>query len=261
MENIFFSIVIPTYNSQKTIIKCIESCINQSFQGIEIIIVDDYSNDNTIKVIEKYIEKNKIKNIRIKRLETNGGASVARNIGIKMAQGEYIAFLDSDDIWHPQKLEIVEKIITKHNINFLGHTYTLKNNFNTNFKSKQPVKISFTRLLLKNFAVTPSIVIRKDICEYFNENMTHTEDHELWLRIALKTKIYFLDLPLVLLGREELSEGGLSSNKWAMRKGELQMYKTIVSHKKSLLPFYPFLVIFSLVKHLKHIIKDFFAKD
>ena len=137
----------------------------------------------------------------------------------------------------------------------------MENNFNQTFKLKQPSKVSFFKLLLKNFAVTPSIVIKKDVCEYFDENMSYTEDHELWLRIALETDVYFLDLSLTVLGRPQLSQGGLSSNKWSMRKGELQMYKNIVRYKKSLIPFYPFLVIFSLTKHLRHMIKDFFAKN
>ena len=118
-----------------------------------------------------------------------------------------------------------------------------------------------TKLLLKNFAVTPSIIIKKEICEYFDETMTHTEDHELWLRLALKLEVYYLNLPLTTLGRPQLSQGGLSSNKWAMRKGELKMYKNIIRYKKSLTLLYPFLVIFSLAKHLRHIIKDYFAKN
>ena len=101
----------------------------------------------------------------------------------------------------------------------------------------------------------------KEICEYFDETMTHTEDHELWLRIALKTDVHYLDLPLTTLGRPTMTRGGLSANRWAMRKGELQMYKNIIRYKKSLTLLYPFLVIFSLAKHLRHIIKDYFAKN
>lgn len=84
----------------------------------------------------------------------------------------------------------------------------------------------------------------KDLCEYFDENMSHTEDHELWLRIALKTDVYYLNLPLTTLGRPALTQGGLSANRWAMRKGELQMYKNILSYKKSLILLFPFLVLF-----------------
>ena len=256
------SVIIPMYNSKDTIKSAIESVLNQTYkEPIEIIVVNDGSKDGCEKIVEKMIINNQT-NRTIKLInKPNGGVSSARNRGIKEANGEYIAFLDSDDIWHPQKLELVLEALIDDSIKFLGHIYTLENNFNQTFKFKETVKISFFKLLLKNIAQTSCILIKKDICEYFDEKMTHTEDHELWLRTALKTDVHYLDLPLTTLGRPQLSQGGLSSNKWVMRKGELKMYKNIVSYKKSLIPFYPFLVIFSLIKHLRHIIKDYFAKN
>ena len=160
-----------------------------------------------------------------------------------------------------RKLDLILEILQNKEIDFLGHSYTLENNFKQVFQFRQAIKVSFMKLLLKNFAVTPSIVIKKDLCEYFDETMSHTEDHELWLRIALKTDVYFLDLPLTTLGRPALTQGGLSSNRWAMRKGELQMYKNIVIYKKNLKFLYPFFLFFSLTKHLRHKIRDFFAKN
>lgn len=256
------TVIIPMYNSKDTIKSAIESVINQTYkEPIEIIVVNDGSKDGCEKIVEEMILNNQ-SNRTIKLIhKENGGVSSARNRGIKDANGNWIAFLDSDDEWHPQKLELILKVLKDDLIKFLGHSYTLQNNFNEKFQLAQPHKVSFPKLLLKNFAVTPSIIINNDICEYFDEAMSHTEDHELWLRIALKTDVYFLDLPLTALGRPALTQGGLSSNRWAMRKGELQMYTNIIRYKKSLIPFYPFLIIFSLVKHLSHIIKDFFAKN
>ena len=256
------SVIIPMYNSKDTIKSAIESVLNQTYkEPIEIIVVNDGSKDGCEKIVEDMILNNQT-NRFIKLInKPNGGVSTARNLGIRESSGEYIAFLDSDDTWHPQKLELVFEALQDSKINFLGHGHTLKNNFNQTFQFKPPGRVSFLKLLLKNFAVTPSIVIQKDLCEYFDETMSHTEDHELWLRIALKTDVYYLDLPLTTLGRPQLSQGGLSSNKWAMRKGELKMYKNIIRYKKSLTLLYPFLVIFSLAKHLRHIIKDYFAKN
>jgi len=256
------SVIIPLYNSKDTIKSAIESVLNQTYkEEIEIIVINDGSSDGCERIVENMIFNNQT-NRTIKLIsKPNGGVSSARNTGIKEASGEYLAFLDSDDEWHPQKLEIISKFLEDDSIKFLGHSHTLQNNFKEQLQIKQPVKISFEKLLLKNFAVTPSIIIKKNICEYFDENMSHTEDHELWLRMALKTDVYYLTLPLTVLGRPALTQGGLSGNRWAMRKGELQMYTNIVSYKKSLILVYPFLIIFSLVKHLRHIIKDFFAKD
>ena len=256
------SVIIPMYNSKDTIKSAIESVLNQTYkEPIEIIVVNDGSKDGCEKIVEKMIINNQT-NRTIKLInKPNGGVSSARNRGIKEANGEYIAFLDSDDMWHPQKLELVFEALKDDSIKFIGHSYTLENNFDKKFNLEKLSKVSFTKLLLKNFAVTPSIIIKKEICEYFDEAMTHTEDHELWLRIALKTDVHYLDLPLTTLGRPTMTRGGLSANRWAMRKGELQMYKNIIRYKKSLTLLYPFLVIFSLAKHLRHIIKDYFAKN
>lgn len=256
------SVIIPMYNSKDTIKSAIESVLNQTYkEPIEIIVVNDGSKDGCEKIVEKMIINNQT-NRTIKLInKPNGGVSSARNRGIKEASGEYIAFLDSDDMWHPQKLELVFEALKDDSIKFIGHSYTLENNFDKKFNLEKLSKVSFTKLLLKNFAVTPSIIIKKEICEYFDETMTHTEDHELWLRIALKTDVHYLDLPLTTLGRPTMTRGGLSANRWAMRKGELQMYKNIIRYKKSLTLLYPFLVIFSLAKHLRHIIKDYFAKN
>ena len=256
------SVIIPMYNSKDTIKSAIESVLNQTYkEPIEIIVVNDGSKDGCEKIVEKMIINNQT-NRTIKLInKPNGGVSSSRNRGIKEANGEYIAFLDSDDMWHPQKLELVFEALKDDSIKFIGHSYTLENNFDKKFNLEKLSKVSFTKLLLKNFAVTPSIIIKKEICEYFDETMTHTEDHELWLRIALKTDVHYLDLPLTTLGRPTMTRGGLSANRWAMRKGELQMYKNIIRYKKSLTLLYPFLVIFSLAKHLRHIIKDYFAKN
>jgi len=257
-----YSVIIPMYNSKNTIKSTIDSVIDQTYQEpIEIIIINDGSDDGCEKIVEDFMLNN-ITNRTIQLInKSNGGVSSARNKGIKKATGDYIAFVDSDDMWHPQKLEIINVVIEKYEVTFLGHGYRLKNNFNKTFAVDIPKQVSFLKLLLKNFAVTPGVVVKRDLCELFDEQMTHTEDHDLWLRLALKTKVYYLDIPLVVLGRPALSSGGLSANKWSMRKGEIQMYKNIVLNKKSLLPFYPLLVCFSLIKHLRNIVKDTFVKN
>ena len=258
----YISVIIPVYNAEKTIKSTIESVFNQTYaEIIEIIIVNDGSTDDSKKIVTKSILSNKTSRI-IKLIDKeNGGVSSARNRGIEEASGEYIAFLDSDDEWHPKKLEIVMNLMKKNKINFLGHHYTLENNFNKTFTEKKPKEVSFYHLLLKSSIPTPSVVIKREICGHFNEKMTHTEDHDLWLKTALKNRIFYVELALVKLGRPKLAKGGLSSNKWSMRKGEIEMYLNIVMLKKSLIPFLPFLIIFSLTKHFKNYLKDVFAED
>jgi teichuronic acid biosynthesis glycosyltransferase TuaG len=254
-----FSVIIPMYNSKNTIIGTLDSVINQTYKDFEIILADDGSFDGTDQIINDFFKN---QNVPYKYIyQKNQGASAARNRGINEAKGEYIAFLDSDDMWHPQKLEIVSNILLDDSINVIGHGHTLDNNFSNTYKVFNLRKISFAKLLMKNFAVTPSIVVKKDICDYFDESMRYTEDHELWLRLALKHEIYYFDLPLTLLGREQLSKGGLSANRWEMRKGELQMYVNVSKRKRILTLFLPLLFLFSLLKHFRNYIKDFFAKN
>ena len=97
------SVIIPTYNRAKLLPRAIKSVLNQTFKDFEVIIVDDGSTDNTEEVINEFQKHNK--RIKYIRHEKNKGAAAARNTGIKIAQGEYIAFQDSDDEWLPNKLE------------------------------------------------------------------------------------------------------------------------------------------------------------
>lgn len=255
------STIIPIYNSKNTINATLNSALKQTYkEPFEIIVINDGSYDGCEKIVEEIIANNQTNRVIKLLSQQNGGVSSARNVGIREARGEYVAFLDSDDIWHPQKLDIVAKILQEKQMNFLGHGFTLKNNFEKIYKLEKTKKISFMMLLLKNFAVTPSVVIRRSECDFFNESMSYTEDHELWLRIALKQSVYYLDAPLVAIGRPQLSEGGLSANKWAMRKGELQMYLNIAKKRKILFLFLPLLLSFSLLKHFRHFIKDLCCK-
>ena len=232
--------------------------MNQTYQEkIEIIIVNDGSKDECEKIVEEIILNNQTNKLIKLINKSNGGVSSARNKGLKEANGKYIAFLDSDDIWHPKKLEIVIRLMEENKITFFGHAYKLTGDFMSMHEDEKIKKISFLQILMKNITQTSCIVIKKEICEYFNENMSHTEDHELWLRIALNHNLYYLDFPFVKLGRPQLSNGGLSSNRWAMRKGEIQMYRNIAMRKKNLLPLLPFLIIFSLIKHLRSYIKSY----
>jgi len=99
--SIFISVVVPTYNRVKTVKYCIDSILNQTYNNIEIIVVDDCSTDNTIDIIKNYSDSR----IKIFILDNNSGAQVARNLGIMEAKGDWIAFQDSDDEWLSEKLE------------------------------------------------------------------------------------------------------------------------------------------------------------
>ena len=209
------SVIIPTYNYAHYITEAVESVLNQTYKDFEIIVVDDGSTDNTKEVIRPYL--NKIKYI----YQQNSGPSAARNRGIKEAKGEYIAFLDADDIWLPQKLELQIKFIEKEKE--LGLVFSDMTCFNEkgilkkSFLKDIPVfndlcieslssieKIIsddvFNALLQGNFIPTNTVIVKKECFDkvgLFDENLLFVEDRDMWLRIALAYRIGFIKLPLV----------------------------------------------------------------
>lgn len=115
IENLV-SIIMPSYNTEKYIFESIESVIAQTYKNWELLIIDDCSEDLTIQIIQKYLKV--YPNIFLIQLEKNSGAAVSRNKGIEKANGEYIAFLDSDDLWEENKLEIQINFMKENNCAF-----------------------------------------------------------------------------------------------------------------------------------------------
>ena len=120
------SIITPTYNCGKYIKETIESVINQTYKNWEMIIIDDCSTDNTKDIVKQYQQK--YSNIIYKMLDESSGAAIARNTALKMAKGKYVAFLDSDDLWLPEKLEHQIKFMKDNNYVFTYTDYRIKLN-------------------------------------------------------------------------------------------------------------------------------------
>src|SRR5690606_37383239 len=129
MKNKSVSVIIPYYNAEGTIKRAIESVIKQTVPALEIIIVDDKSKISSLKQLEYIIDKYKQHNIMLYKLSVNSGAGEARNFGMKKARGELIAFLDSDDSWHPQKIELQSQYFTDEELYLCGHKYKLLDNY------------------------------------------------------------------------------------------------------------------------------------
>lgn len=185
----FFSIIIPTYNSSEFIEMTIESVFKQNYQDYEIIVVDDGSTDETINILKKYTSSIEI------IMQGNKGPGAARNKGIEIAQGIYVAMLDSDDVWFPWTLELYKKIIDDHNLpSFVVGNFIRFNNpcelINVAFPKfqareyKDYYSTSHDRLLFG----TCSVAIKRDVLlsiggyTCFNMN---AEDIDLWMRLGL----------------------------------------------------------------------------
>jgi glycosyltransferase involved in cell wall biosynthesis len=193
------SVIIPTYNSAKFILESLNSAIQQTYKDIEIIVVDDGSTDNTKQVLAPFMDK--ICYI----YKDNGGAASARNTGIKHATGKYIAFLDADDIWLPEKLELQMKLFSQNKDIDWIHTNLIlidESGIEQGIRKLPPdfaTKDIFYTLFMEYWTLTSSIIIKRgclDIVGEFDESLPVNQDYDLWLRMAHHYKIGYIDQPL-----------------------------------------------------------------
>lgn len=250
-----FSVVLPAFNAEKTIEKSISSVINQTKNELikEIIVVDDGSIDNTKLIVQKMISD---VDKRIKYYyQDNLGVSSARNKGINLAKSEWIALIDSDDIWLPNKIEEQFKIIKDNpKICFLGSHFPIKRFFK---KRNGLVKLSAKDLCIRSMPYTPSVIFKKSVgLKYglFNEKMKYNEDANFYQKFLLEDSYYILSKKLVEIdiGKSYFAESGLSSNLIEMYKGKIYNMKELFSYgliSKS------FLLLMILFCYIKMIIK------
>jgi len=196
------SVIIPTYNRADFIEDAIESVLCQTYKDFEIIIVDDGSTDNTKDVLQKY--HNKIRYI----YKNNGGEASARNAGIKNAQGAYIAFLDSDDLWLPERLKFgVHALDSDKDIGLFfsdcNRVFNGERADKTYFDDYKPYSgFIFRQLYIQDFIPTLTVISRKECFQQvgiFEEKLTLCTDYDMWLRISSCFKIDYIKIPLAIL--------------------------------------------------------------
>lgn len=188
------SIIMPTYNREKYLPFAIDSVITQTFNNFEMIIVDDGSSDNTKQLIEQYKNDKRIRYF----YQENQGQSVARNVGLKQANGKYICFLDSDDLFMPEKLakqvaflENNPEIAITHSdeelIDENGHVFSTYN-------MERYSGILYEKLLIDNCISITTAMVRRECFEelgMFDETVKVADDYELWLRFSTKYKFHY----------------------------------------------------------------------
>lgn len=201
LNDLFISIVIPMYNRSKTIIYCLDSVCTQTFKNIEIIVVDDFSTDNSVDLVSSY-QDNRIKLIK---LEKNSGAQVARNKGIIEAKGDWIAFNDSDDLWEKDKLEIQIKELEKTNFdkNTVIHSncicLDLINHKTWEWKLPIIEGVSYKSLLEKSSPMFQALLTSKEALleiGLLDENVPSYQEWDTSIRLAKKCKFIHIEKPL-----------------------------------------------------------------
>lgn len=199
MSDSLVSIIMPAYNVEKYISESIESVINQTYQNWELIIVDDCSIDNTKDIIKSFEKQDK--RIKVVFRKRNGGKpSITKNSAIKYIKGDYIAFLDSDDLWLPQKLEIQMGLLkdSDYKLCYSGG-YLIDENENEigNFLPKYKNGYIFKQMLFKYEINNQSVLIKRDVFRKFNEDITIGEDYNLFMEIVLNNKVCNIKKKLV----------------------------------------------------------------
>ncbi len=204
IKNEIISVIIPTYNRANLICHAIDSVLAQNINNLEILVIDDGSTDDTAQVLKSY--ERKIQYIH----QDNAGVSAARNHGLRKAKGNWIAFLDSDDTWHPQKLSLQIESIQKHNADICFTNISSERMADdVNLTSDNSIKYNepFDLILQDNFALyIQTVLVKKELISKmggFNEGYQVAEDTYLIYQLALEIPFIYIDQPLLLLDRSE----------------------------------------------------------
>ena len=224
------SVVIPTYERIATLSRAVDSVMAQTFSGFELIVVDDGSTDATDEMILRDYPT-----VRLHRQE-NTGVSSARNAGVALASGEWIAFLDSDDAWLPEKLERQLSHLANEPELRLSHTdeIWIRNGRRVN-QPKEYAKSggSIYRQCLPLCCICPSsALIRRDLFDEiggFDETFPVCEDYDLWLRITAREPVHYLDEALVR--KYGGHEDQLSTTTWGMDRYRTRALEKIMSEE------------------------------
>lgn len=266
MNNI--TIIIPLYNN-KTIINKIFTKIKNIFDvENEIILIDDCSSDDTYNLLKEFINKNSLNNIILLQNEKNMGPSYTRNRGLKMAKGEYIAFLDSDDDWHLQKLDLQINLMKKLDVKISGTLHKVLSHDKLLEEQQKKysldklnyIDISWPKILFVSPFATPSVIIHNSLKNFlFDENIRYSEDYNLWKRITYKHKAIKILLPLTYTFKHDyISDGSsLSSNLYKMQLGVHNSFIKLLHDREINLKDRLLILIaisFSWVKYIKRVV-------
>ncbi|MCW8091283.1 glycosyltransferase family A protein [Alteromonas sp. ASW11-130] len=204
-----FSVVIPAFNAEKTIKRALDSVLAQTYSAFEILVIDDKSSDKTLDILVEYGAA-----IKIFKNEVNSGAAASRNTGIQEAKGDYIAFLDADDIWATRKLEIMDRVIRNYSDEkAFNHTLSFETEATCQQRYEQNEEIidnsdvnnidvkvrARDEVIIDPVVGTPSAVIETAFLRElggFNDTLDTAEDIDLWIRICQKQKFVKVLLPL-----------------------------------------------------------------
>jgi len=219
------SVITPCFNAEKTISETIESVINQSYKNWELIIVDDASSDNSVEIIQKYTSQ--FSNIKLIKIEENSGASISRNTATEHAKGNFITFLDSDDLWLSHKLETQINFMLENNLDVCFSSYELMNEEGESLNKmiKALPVLSYNKLLKSNYVGNlTGIYNAKTLDKIYAPNLKKRQDWLLWLK-AIETSKKPAKSINESLAKYRVRRNSISSNKINLLKYNYLVYK------------------------------------
>ena len=219
------SIITPCFNAEATLEKTVASVLAQSYSDWELILIDDHSTDATYTHVKRYAEKDP--RIKAVRMEANGGAAKARNRGIEMAQGQYIAFIDADDLWHPDKLKTQISLMESNN---WALSFTSYKRIDGGGKSLNnvgvPLRTNYKKLLKTNYiGCSTAIYDSKVVGKVLMPDIRKRQDFALWLKLLKKCEFaHGIKEPLTTY---RVHRSSLSSNKANSARYNWHIYRNI----------------------------------
>ena len=220
------SVIMAAYNAEKTIEQAINSVLNQTYPAVELLVVDDYSQDRTVKLVENIMARDN--RVRLIYNKENSGVSYTRKHGLEEAKGAWIAILDSDDIWAPEKLE--KQIILQKKMNadllFTGSAFMDSDGQPIDWYLHAPSEVTYRHLLKQNVLSNSSSLVRKELYEkYYAVGDGMHEDFAVWLGILKEgKKAYGVDEPLLTY---RIAKSSKSGNKIKAAKMNWNTYRYI----------------------------------
>ena len=262
------SVVIPCFCCSKTIERAVDSVASQTLLPKELILIEDASSDNnkTINALNSLKEfYSSYFDIKIIFNQTNIGAGESRNCGWDLAVSEYIAFLDADDVWHPDKLKIqFEFMKSNQRISISGHSHQIKSSVSEPWSRSSPFQFKVVRkwsLFFSNQFCTPSVMLKREIPFRFLKGKRYAEDYLLWIQICLSDfGVAKLDIPLVATFKENFGSSGLSSYLIKMQLGEIDCYWNLYKLRLINLILFFALCVYSAIKFFRRLVLTGFRK-
>ena len=258
--NATVSVVIPCFNSAATIERALRSVEHQTTKPHEVLIVDDASSDNTVSIIEQYARTSSL-NIRVIKQSVNGGPSVARNAAWNVATSEFIAFLDADDQWHPQKLELQLNAMLanpKCVMSFHDHRFGSSEQFETLPFTPVTSQATLRNYLLRNRSATPTVMLRTALSERFTSTKRYAEDYLLWMTIiASHGNALHIHATLAHCSNPGYGGSGQSGKLWKMECSELSGFVSLWRSGALSVPTLVVVSIWSITKYLLRLFDTF----